>query len=78
MQKIAALCLGAAQNLTRTDEVALDVVQLLESLDADAVLAGDFPEAVSAAHFVVAVLGQFLLESNGGVSGSSLRCALSL
>ena len=66
MQKIAALCLGAAQNLTRTDEVALDVVQLLESLDADAVLAGDFAEAVPAAHFVVAVLGQFLLESAFG------------
>lgn len=58
--------LGTAQDLTRTDEVAFDVVQLFETLDADAVLAGDFPEAVPATHFVIAVLGQFLLESTFG------------
>ena len=47
--------------MARADHVALDAVQLLEAGNGNPVFAGDFPEAVAAAHLVVAVLGEFLL-----------------
>lgn len=49
--------LRTSQHLAGADHVALDVVQLLEAGNGNAVFLGDFAQAVTAADLVVAVLG---------------------